>query len=103
MYGEQADESVGDVWLIQGARIDTYQMESPSIDGTAPGAIYDMEYLYFNWCLGGRSNGWYFYNGVWHEYYNNDESTGKDDPNVIGECYTKNILMALGSKVCLIP
>lgn len=103
MYGEQADESVGDVWLIQGARIDTYQMESPSIDGTAPGAIYEMEYLYFNWCLGGRSNGWYFYNGVWHEYYNNDESTGKDDPNVIGECYTKNILMALGSKVCLIP
>ena len=95
MYAEEADKTVGDVWLVEGAKIDTYQRDSPSIDGSVPGEIYDMPYLYFNWCLGGRSNGWYYYSTVWIEYYNNDESTGKDDPNIIGECYTKNILSIL--------
>lgn len=99
IYGEEEDKSVGDVWLIQGARIDTYQKVSPSIDGSEPGPIYEQEYLYFNWCLGGRSNGWYFYNVVWHDYYNNDDDTGNSDPDIVGESYTKNILMALGSLV----
>lgn len=106
MYGETENETIGDVWMIQGAKYITYEKENPNLqdpitgeqDPTGSRERYTVSYLYLNWCLGGRGNGWFFYNGVWYDYYNNQYDSPDYDPNYPTDNYMYNVIPVMDIK-----
>lgn len=98
MYGEEYEDPIGDVWMLQGVKYNTYRMDNPNMQDPitgeqlpGEGPEYTISYLYMNWCLGGRANGWFFYNGVWHDYSNNIYDAPDYDPDAPTGNYTYNI------------
>ncbi|MCM1164267.1 MAG: Spi family protease inhibitor [Muribaculaceae bacterium] len=100
MYGETDEETVGDVWLIEGVKTELWRKESPWIEGSDhsvnDGIVeYTKDYIYINWCLEGHSNGWFYYYSGLADYSNNDPQKPDYDPNIYGQSYTHHIIPVL--------
>ncbi|MCM1522672.1 MAG: Spi family protease inhibitor [Muribaculaceae bacterium] len=101
MYGETVEKTIGDVWLIRGVKINEYEKEirnyQDPITGEYTGVIYqqyEMTYVYFDWCLEGRSNGWFSYDGRM-DFCNNLSGLPGYDPSVNADNYDRNIICLL--------